>query len=116
MKLMIATAATAIALGGAAFAEGDADKGAKEFNKCKSCHMIVADDGTEIVKGGRTGPIQYDLASLLIDPYVELPSAFQSRLLDYCSENVRQRTGMAEDKFRESFIFCSLTRNLQSSN
>lgn len=39
-----------------ALADGDAEAGAKEFNKCKSCHMIVADDGTEIVKGGRTGP------------------------------------------------------------
>jgi cytochrome c len=59
MKLMIATAASALMLAGAAFAEGDADAGAKEFNKCKSCHMIVADDGTEIVKGGRTGPNLY---------------------------------------------------------
>ena len=39
-----------------AFAEGDAAKGEKEFNKCKSCHMVVAEDGTEIVKGGKTGP------------------------------------------------------------
>ena len=39
-----------------ALAEGDAAKGEKEFNKCKSCHMIVAEDGTEIVKGGKTGP------------------------------------------------------------
>ncbi|HKK97080.1 MAG TPA: cytochrome C [Marivita sp.] len=61
MKLMIATAATAITLSGAAFAEGDAEAGAKEFNKCKSCHMIVADDGTEIVKGGRTGPNLYGI-------------------------------------------------------
>lgn len=42
-----------------AFAEGDAVAGEKEFNKCKACHMIVADDGTEIVKGGRTGPNLY---------------------------------------------------------
>ncbi len=61
MKLMIATAASALMLAGAAFAEGDADAGAKEFNKCKSCHMIVADDGTEIVKGGRTGPNLYGI-------------------------------------------------------
>ena len=66
MKLMIATAATALTLAGAAFAEshagsGDAEAGAKEFNKCKSCHMIVADDGTEIVKGGRTGPNLYGI-------------------------------------------------------
>ena len=64
-------------------------------------------------QGARLGPLQYDLASLLIDPYVELPCAFQSRLLDYCSQKVRQRTGMADNEFRESFIFCSLTRNLQ---
>ncbi|MEN8683748.1 cytochrome C, partial [Marivita sp.] len=37
----------------------DAAAGEKEFNKCKSCHMIVADDGTVIVKGGRTGPNLY---------------------------------------------------------
>ena len=64
MKLMIATAVAAVAFAGTAFAEshagsGDAAAGEKGFNKCKSCHMIVADDGTEIVKGGRTGPNLY---------------------------------------------------------
>jgi len=44
-----------------AVAEGDAEKGAKEFNKCKSCHMIVSDSGDEIVKGGRTGPNLYGI-------------------------------------------------------
>ena len=34
-------------------------------------------------QGGRIGPIQYDLASLLIDPYVELPHAIQVQLIDY---------------------------------
>ena len=38
---------------------GDAAAGEKVFNKCKACHMIVADDGTEIVKGGKTGPNLY---------------------------------------------------------
>lgn len=66
MKLMIATAVAAVAFAGTAFAEshagsGDAAKGEKEFNKCKSCHMIVAEDGTEIVKGGRTGPNLYGI-------------------------------------------------------
>ncbi|MCM2562358.1 cytochrome C [Lutimaribacter sp. EGI FJ00015] len=50
------TAAAFMALAAPAFAEGDAAEGEKEFRKCKACHMIVADDGTEIVKGGRTGP------------------------------------------------------------
>lgn len=63
MKLMIASATMAFTLAGAAFAQdvGDAEAGEREFNKCKSCHMIVADDGTEIVKGGRTGPNLYNI-------------------------------------------------------
>ncbi len=42
-----------------AFAEGDIAKGEKTFKKCKACHMIVAPDGTKIVKGGKTGPNLY---------------------------------------------------------
>ncbi|NTT86067.1 c-type cytochrome [Tabrizicola fusiformis] len=28
----------------------------KVFNKCKACHSVIAADGTEVVKGGKTGP------------------------------------------------------------
>jgi len=38
---------------------GDAAVGAGAFNKCKACHSIIADDGTAIVKGGKTGPNLY---------------------------------------------------------
>jgi cytochrome c len=48
-------ALTAAALATPAFAQ-DVAKGEKEFGKCKTCHMIVAADGTEIVKGPKTGP------------------------------------------------------------
>ncbi|KGJ21339.1 c-type cytochrome [Paracoccus sanguinis] len=40
-------------------AAGDPVKGEKEFNKCKACHMVQAPDGTDIVKGGKTGPNLY---------------------------------------------------------
>jgi cytochrome c len=49
-------ASLAMAFAAPALAEGDIANGEKEFGKCKSCHMIVADDGTEVVKGGKTGP------------------------------------------------------------
>ncbi len=45
----------ALALAGPAFA-GDSAKGEADFRKCKSCHSITAPDGTEIQKGGKTGP------------------------------------------------------------
>jgi cytochrome c len=62
MKLIIATAVAATSLSTMAFAEGDAAKGEKGFKKCKACHAIVADDGTAIVKGGKTGPNLYGVA------------------------------------------------------
>jgi cytochrome c len=60
MKFLTATAAL-IALTTPAFAEGDAEKGEKLYKKCKSCHMVVADDGTKIQKGGKTGPNLYGI-------------------------------------------------------
>ncbi len=42
-----------------ALADGDIAKGEKTFGKCKSCHMIATDDGTTLVKGGKTGPNLY---------------------------------------------------------
>jgi cytochrome c len=35
--------------------------GEKEFNKCKTCHIIEAEDGTVIQKGGKTGPNLYGI-------------------------------------------------------
>lgn len=66
MKLKIVSAIAAASLATAAAAEshmgsGDPAAGEKEFNKCKACHMIVAEDGTEIVKGGKTGPNLYGI-------------------------------------------------------
>lgn len=62
-------ALTALTFAAPAFAEGDAEAGAKAFNKCKSCHMIVADDGTAIVKGGRSGPNLYGIVGRAAGTY-----------------------------------------------
>ena len=39
----------------------DAANGEKEFRKCKACHMIQSPDGTDVVKGGKTGPNLYGI-------------------------------------------------------
>ncbi len=59
MNTRLIALAAALAFAGPALADGDAAKGESEFKKCKACHSIVADDGTEIVKGGKTGPNLY---------------------------------------------------------
>ena len=58
MKTIILLAITAAAFGVPAFA-GDPAAGEQAFKTCKTCHSIIAPDGTEIQKGGRTGPNLY---------------------------------------------------------
>ncbi|GLK63945.1 cytochrome C [Paracoccus kondratievae] len=61
MKISICATLAAMTLALPAMAQdaGDPVKGQKEFNKCKACHMVQAPDGTNIVKGGKTGPNLY---------------------------------------------------------
>lgn len=58
MKKIILTFAV-FALTTPALAAGDATKGESDFKKCKACHSVIKDDGTEVVKGGKTGPNLY---------------------------------------------------------
>lgn len=58
MTKFILLAVSVAALAGPALA-GDPAAGEEAFKKCKACHSIIGADGTEIQKGGRTGPNLY---------------------------------------------------------
>lgn len=55
LLLLLALGIAAPVLASPALA-ADPQKGETAFRKCKSCHSIVAPDGTEVQKGGKTGP------------------------------------------------------------
>ena len=77
---------------------------------------IMIKDGEDYVidfQGARLGPIQYDLASLLIDPYVNLPDLLQHRLLDYAIDCIFRKAAVSREKIRMGYNYCRLTRNLQ---
>ncbi len=64
-------------------------------------------------QGGRFGPLGYDLASLLIDPYVSLPDAVRERLLQkYIEVLVDYPDGGAAFSV-EGYYLLALQRNLQ---
>jgi cytochrome c len=48
---------------------GEAAKGEADFKKCKACHSITAEDGTEIQKGGKTGPNLYGVIGRPVASY-----------------------------------------------
>lgn len=58
----------ALALASPAFA-GDPAKGEEVFKKCKSCHAVTAPDGTEIQKGGKTGPNLWGVVGRTVASY-----------------------------------------------
>lgn len=66
-RILLALAAAALAA--PAFA-GDPAAGEQDFKKCKACHSIIAPDGTEIQKGGKTGP---NLFGIVGRPVASLP-------------------------------------------
>jgi aminoglycoside/choline kinase family phosphotransferase len=64
-------------------------------------------------QGGRLGPLGYDVASLLIDPYVNLSPAWQAELLDYYLDLLAARLEVDDVSFREQYEHLALCRNLQ---
>lgn len=64
-------------------------------------------------QGGRLGPLQYDLASLLIDPYAALPQPLQDLLHEYYLVEMSRIRPVDSDRFQEGYAGCAITRNLQ---
>jgi len=71
-------------------------------------------------QGSRQGPLQYDLASLLIDPYVNLKQQTRDKLLQYAIKQymakLKVSPGINSKKgqnFLQCYKYCSLTRNMQ---
>jgi aminoglycoside/choline kinase family phosphotransferase len=64
-------------------------------------------------QGARLGPLQYDLASLLLDPYVELEGGVQEELLAYYLTRIQDRSTLDPQEFREEYLLVALHRNMQ---
>ncbi|TNF17790.1 MAG: c-type cytochrome [Rhodobacteraceae bacterium] len=60
IKIFVPVLAVLPLLAGPAMAQ-DAAAGEADFKRCKACHAITADDGTDIQKGGKTGPNLYNI-------------------------------------------------------
>jgi aminoglycoside/choline kinase family phosphotransferase len=64
-------------------------------------------------QGGRLGPAGYDLASLLIDPYVGLSDQEKAGIFEHYLSLARERGLLEEDGFRRDYPVLALQRNLQ---
>jgi len=64
-------------------------------------------------QAGRLGPLAYDPASLLLDPYAALPAQMQDELLEHYLDVLTTLLPYDRDRFREEYLLLALQRNLQ---
>lgn len=81
----------------------------------QSRNIMVQEGAVRFIdfQGGRLGPLGYDLASLLIDPYVALPLHFQEELLKEYVGIIVGRCSGNETNFTKYYKFLAVQRNLQ---
>ena len=84
------------------------------FRDFQSRNIMVRDDRVYFIdyQGGRKGPLGYDLASLLIDPYVMLPEDMRMDLFQYYMEKLDAAGHLPKD-FMRQYTALFLQRNLQ---
>ena len=81
----------------------------------QSRNLIIKGDKIGVVdwQGGRLGPLQYDLASLLIDPYVGLKKEEIIFLYNYYLKLLEKRLPGISSSFTRYYPYLAIQRNLQ---
>ncbi len=85
------------------------------YRDFQSRNIIIRDTGLGFLdfQGARLGPLQYDLASLLLDPYVELEEEVQEELMAYYLQRIQELLPLDPKGFREIYPLVAIHRNMQ---
>ncbi len=81
----------------------------------QSRNIMIHEGGVWVIdwQGGRLGPLAYDLASLLIDPYTGLREEERAHLFRYYLEGLDACCPREVDSFRSSYPYLAIQRGLQ---
>jgi N-acetylmuramate 1-kinase len=81
----------------------------------QSRNIMITDNKIGILdwQGGRLGPLAYDLASLLIDPYIHLPVPEKEEIYNTYLQLLRREQPHRLASFQQSFPYLAIQRNLQ---
>jgi len=81
----------------------------------QSRNLMVADGRLRVIdfQGARFGPLGYDLASLLNDPYVTLTEAGKQQLIGHYLQRLGAYISLDRARFMDDYYHIALQRNLQ---
>jgi aminoglycoside/choline kinase family phosphotransferase len=85
------------------------------YRDFQSRNILIQGDRYRFVdfQGGRLGPPQYDIASLLIDPYVDLTEALREEFIDAYLAELGSRAPVLRNRFLKEYPFVAIHRNMQ---
>ena len=83
---------------------------------CQSRNIMVKGDAIYFIdfQGGRIGPLQYDLAALLADPYASLSEPLQANLVEFAANEFKKYREIERNIFLTGYTACRLCRMLQA--
>ncbi|WP_010662515.1 RapZ C-terminal domain-containing protein [Marinilabilia salmonicolor] len=86
------------------------------YRDFQSRNIMVTDNGPAFIdyQGGRKGPLQYDLASVLYDAKADLPEELRSELLDFYISKLRKKIKVNESSFKSFLQGFVLIRIMQA--
>ncbi len=81
----------------------------------QSRNLMVYDDEIRIIdfQGARLGPLAYDLASLLFDPYVNLSPSERETIFEYYVKRASSRLSLDVDSFKHGYMYLAVQRVMQ---
>ncbi|MCF8130531.1 MAG: phosphotransferase [Deltaproteobacteria bacterium] len=81
----------------------------------QSRNLMVSGDRIGIIdwQGGRLGPLGYDLASILLDPYVRLSHSQKQEIYDVYLMLVKEHNPAWVAPFKRNYPYLAIQRNLQ---
>jgi aminoglycoside/choline kinase family phosphotransferase len=86
------------------------------YRDFQSRNIMLRDNKVAFIdyQGGRKGPLQYDLASLLYDAKADIPQAVRNELLDFYLDELEKYKDVKRDRFKAFFSGYVLIRIMQA--
>lgn len=85
------------------------------FRDFQARNIMLQDDDVYFIdyQGGKRGPLQYDVVSLLFQAKADLPNSLRARLLNYYITEASKLRPINAQKFKDKFYAFALIRTLQ---
>jgi aminoglycoside/choline kinase family phosphotransferase len=93
----------------------DTDKNYFMFRDFQSRNIMIRDGALYFIdyQGGRKGPLQYDVASLLYQAKANLPESIRENLLNFYLDGIEKRITVDRKKFIDQYYSFVLVRTMQ---